>query len=350
MGVRKPEIGFVTEHCCIRVVKEAVVLRNLGYNVHLYSHAPNSTPYFSSVHTYDSPFQLENAVKLTRDKIDLWQVHNEPTWPVSVVRRMAGDSAKIVLDYHDSNYWYVSPEDCKRQKLEDASWFTEDVAVSVSDAFVAPSVSAQQELKTRTTKPVAFLPAACPKEFYMTADFPFIGGLVSQGGHSVVTTEAEEILAWRDYRELYSQLKGKKQVYAYSADFNQSLDSIVDKEYIAVGAKLGKLLYTKLLERMGSHTWNLVGGLTPTYVFNYSLPNKLFDAIAAGVPSVVMASVEPGKLVKEKNIGIVVSSAQELLDRWGEHVQARTNLMKYRYDYCMENYISSLTDLYEGII
>lgn len=347
----KPEIGFVTDHCCVRVVKEATVLRQLGYNVHLFSRTLSSVSSFSSVHYYSSPYQLEQALSLTKSSIGIWQYHNEPNWPVLLMRRVLGDSAKIIMDYHDSNYWRMDVSETKPQLLENASWYSENSAVELADAFVVPSTPCFEELRTRTNKPIAVLPPASPQTFYRYMEVPFMGGLVSQGGHAItalgIGTDGDH---WRDFRSLYNDLNGKKRVYAYCPSFTLDPSNPLDAAYAATGALLGKLTHDQLLDRLPSHTWNLVGNPNKSYVWNFALPNKFFDAAAAGTPSVVFNCTEAAKIVTDLNIGIVVNSADELIARWGEHVEKRANLWRVRHELCMEKYISSLTDLYEGLL
>ena len=348
----KPEIGFVTDHCCVRVVKEAVALKQLGYNVHLFSKTLTSVNNFASVHYFNSPYQLEQAIKLTKEHIDIWQVHNEPNWPPMVVRRVAGDAAKIVLDYHDSNHWRLEPgHEITKTLLEDISWFNESTCVKLADAFVVPSEPCATELKTRTTKPVVVTPSAANQMSFRYMEVPFMGGLASQGGHSISSTSSMPSGEhWRDFIELYSGLKGRRQVYAYCPSFTFDQNNPLDKAYSQTGARLGRLNYDELLDTLPRHTWNLCGNLSGLYLWkNFALPNKFFDAIAAGVPSMVLNCGEAAKIVEKYDIGIVVNSADEMVARWGEHEEKRANLFKYRHELCMEALITPQTELYKGL-
>lgn len=348
----KPEIAFISEHCCVRVVKEASVLKQLGYKVHLFSSHPNSISNFDTIHYWNSPYTLERLVELTKSVINIWQIHNEPTWMVSVVRNAAGDSAKVVLDYHDSNYWMMDPKETLAMLKSEASWFHEDIAVQVADAFIVPSLPCKDELSTRTSKPIAFVPCAAPLSEYRYNDVTFVGGLALQGGHAISGTPVRTPNGerWRDYIELYNSLKGKKQVYAYSPSFLTDPGDPVYRAYAATGAKLSGMNYDQLLNAIGSHEWNMVGNVHKAKVLDYSLPNKFFDSVAAGIPSIVMNYTEVAKIVKDMDIGIVVDSVDELLARWGEHKDKRVNLHRRRKELCMENFIQPQCDLYEELM
>jgi glycosyltransferase involved in cell wall biosynthesis len=124
--------------------------------------------------------------------------------------------------------------------------------------------------------------------------------------------------------------------------------------YKSLGVECSKRYYHELLDLMGEHTWNLVGNWwnkTPEgNVWNYALPNKLFDGIAAGVPPVVIGCPEAAELVLEHDIGIVIKHPKDLVKRWGENVEKRRNLLLYRDKYALENYMQELVKLYERIV
>jgi glycosyltransferase involved in cell wall biosynthesis len=42
--------------------------------------------------------------------------------------------------------------------------------------------------------------------------------------------------------------------------------------------------------------------------YHYSLPNKLFDYIAAGIPVIASALPETGKIIRDNGCGIIISS------------------------------------------
>lgn len=347
--MRKPEVAFVSEHCCIRVVKQASVLQKLGYNVHLIAHEPNSVGMFHQVHYYRDPVTLYRTVSSLTKVIDIWQVHNEPTWPVSMVRNAIGDSGKLLLDYHDSNYWRIDkddyPEDLK-SLLEDPSWYSEDVACQQVNGFVVPSEPCATEVATRSSKKSVVIPSACPESEFRYIESQFMGGLVSQGGHALPETQN----LWRSYSQLFTELKGKKRVYAYCPDFTYDPNNELDKHYIETGATLGKFPYDELVDTIGRHSWNLVGNLIKVPVWRYALPNKFFDAIAAGIPSVNFGCPEVAKIIDKYDIGMNVATTQELLDRWGEHKQKRSNLWRVRHELCIDKYIDRLTNFYEEVL
>src|SRR4030042_4797681 len=159
----KPKIAFVTWYNCTRVSKEATVLKQMGYDVTLITNNLKDNGLYSEVLFFGNETHLINAVKMIKDKIDIWQVHNEPSYMVNTIR-LADPKAKILLDYHDSNYWRMGH--IKTTNDEDVAWYEEDMAVGFADGFVVPSDACKIELENRTEQPIAVLPAANPLRWY----------------------------------------------------------------------------------------------------------------------------------------------------------------------------------------
>lgn len=351
----KPVVAFVSEHCCIRVVKEAIALKALGYSVRLIAGNPRSKQIFDTVSEYSDPHQLEEIVKSMAPAIDIWHIHNEPNWPASVVRCSVPVNAKVILDMHDSNYWRVPVDELSPIARCKMSWPREDMAVEDCGGFVVPSNACKAELEKRCgDKPVAVLPPAVPLGQYRYTETAITGGLVSQGGHALPDTKGLSGEHWRDYTALYAALKGKYPVYVYSPSFTYNPEDPMDKHYKSLGVMMGKFHYDELLDKLSSHFWNLVGNFHPNqgkmWVWDYAMPNKFFDAVAAGVPSVVFNCTEVKKVVEEYGIGIYVNSPEEFLAQVDDHQKYRSKLFKVRKELCLEKFIHSLTELYDEVL
>lgn len=346
--MRKPKIAFVAEANCLRVTKEAYTLRKLGYEVHLITNQIRNYDCYNSIAFYETSFQLRQAIKVYSKYIDIFHVHNEPDYPATVVREVV-PKAKIVHEMHDSNYWLLGKQTVSESE-EKVKWYDEEVAVLCADAFVVPSKACKDELKSRTDKPIAWIPPACPIDWYRTKMNGYNSGLVVQGGVSIYSRG--QLDHWRDYTMLLKALQGKCNIYIYSPCFDATAADPLFNHYEKLATKVGKYSYEGLLDQLGLHTWNLVGNYSPNkeiMVAKYSIHNKLFDAIAAGVPSIIFDVVECIKIVEQYGIGISVKTPDELMERWDEHIEKRKNLMLYRSKLSMENYISRLTKLYEAL-
>lgn len=345
------DIAFVTQANCIRVSKEAIALKNLYNNVkiHLITSRLYNNWLFDSISYYENPYQLKSILE-RMSGIDIFQVHNEPSYMANIIRNVH-PSAKIIMDMHDSYYWRVSEEDEKKSK-EEIRWFEEDAANSVCDSFIVVSPACHEELKKRIPdKPIAIIPSACPLRMYTYKQHSFRGGLVSQGGHVQPNEDVSD--HWRDYTELFTKIIPHHQVWIYSASVKYDPESPVEKHYLSIGCKLGSFNSQSVIDTVGCHTWNLVGNYHASNnarVWDFAWPNKMFDAMAAGTPSVCIGAKEAAKFIEDADIGIVVDTPEELLDRWNEHSDKRVNVMNVREKYSMETYIPRLMSLYKEVL
>jgi hypothetical protein len=341
------KIAFISQTCCLRVSKEAIALKNKGHNVYLITKSREVNPaIFDLVMQYSNINQLETAIKLLAKEVDVFHHHNEPNYHATLVRSLVPD-AKIVLDMHDSNYWRI-PEEVGGIKV---NWADEDVAVSCSDAIVFPSNNAMLDFKARIgdKKPLLVLPNTFPMSFMKFKPSDYRGGIVSQGGHALPTQHVED--HYRDYTKVYSEMVAKGiRVYAYSSSFSGGdMNNPYDKHYASLGVTLGSYAYDEMLSVLGGHTWNMVGNIGNHYIWKYSLPNKFFDACAAGLPSVNFSNPEVAEYIDKYDIGINVTTVDELVARWDEHLEKRKNVMLYRKELTLENFIPKLEKLYENI-
>lgn len=335
------KIGFITRHCCIRVLKEAAVLR---YDIHLFTNSlPAETSFFKTINYYENWQQLADEIRRNKD-IDIWHVHNEPSYPVTLIREML-PKAKIVLDCHDLNGWRVI-EGKTLWHDRRIPWYEEELALDCADALVVPSETAKQETKKYVDKQTIVIPPATPSAEFRVNMNNVYGGLVSQGGHTLPNNNLE---SWRDYTELYKRLKPKTKIIACSPSFNwEKGGNSILKHYENLGVECRRFAYVDLLNFITQCTWNLVGNLKGR-IWNITAANKFFDAVAAGTPSVVINCKEAEKLVEKYDCGIVIKEPEELFDRWEEHREKRKNLIMNRKHLCMEKFIPRLEKLYKKL-
>ena len=330
------KIVMVTKGCCIRVLKESWVLANNGYELHVVTNrSPQNTTMYRTVMTWSDIFALREALLHHGSQDTIFHIHNEPSWMVSVVRETLPD-ARIVFDVHDSNYW----------RYDEGLWFEEDLAARCANGFVFPSSSAMEMYPNKGDKPSIFIPSANPQSEYRMGPWDYCGGLVNQGGH--INPETCTIPNhWRDHTDLYKQLMPHKRVFAYSLNFKDHED--IRTWYEQRTTEAGWMSHGNLITAMGRHDWSLCGSLHNQKVRTVGLPNKFFDAMAAGVPVVNFHIKEVAKLVDKYDVGITVETVEELLDRWEEHHEKRYNVFLHRKEFAMEKFIPNLEQLYEKV-
>ena len=89
---------MITDHCCIRVLKEAIPLINKGYTVDLLS---RRMPLEWQMFRKFLPWSPHSIGKIVSDKqdIDIFHCHNQPTEYIKTV--IEATDKPVIADIHD---------------------------------------------------------------------------------------------------------------------------------------------------------------------------------------------------------------------------------------------------------
>lgn len=145
----------------------------------------------------------------------------------------------------------------------------------------------------------------------------------------------------------------------------------IDKNYkinlISLSDKLGvrnrimfcEVKYNEVLEYLSCANIEVYLVKPKTLSYKYSMPNKLFEAMAAGLPIVIDKEfVEMRKIVEKYKVGIAVDSDNEresakaiktLLENEDYYLSLKDNIKKTRNELCWENDSKKLISLYRAI-
>lgn len=122
---------------------------------------------------------------------------------------------------------------------------------------------------------------------------------------------------------------------------------------------IDKIPYTEMMQ----YTFNADLGFTldkntnPNYL--YSLPNKIFDYLKAGVPVIASDLVEIGKVIRQYQVGEIIKShspqdiancVRELLDDKTKYEQYRKNCSLAIEELNWENQIPILDEIYKDVL
>lgn len=349
---------MLARHCCVRVHKEAIPLINNGHEVHLI--AEQATRYsenYATVMLYHDQEQLYNAIRLHKDA-DVFHAHNEPSWFVTAVKD-CGINAPVILDMHDCNLIRRTPEEQEAEMEENPRAAVVSVDernnAQLADGLVYPCQPMKDAVEENFAPkgPGIVVPSMLPKSF-LRFDFDrWMGGLVYEGR---IDTDAE--LAnqpqWRSIFQYSNYLETARQAKALGIPFHvytARQNEKVRAEYSDLCVlHEPKNSMDKLVRSLARHDWGLVGNVNPHTEWKNALPNKLFEYMAGCTPVVAMHAEESAKLIEEYGVGIVVSSMQELADRWSEHRACRENVVKHRFQFTMETKTPELEALYARAI
>jgi hypothetical protein len=320
------------------------------HQVHLLAskHASFSETYETFGHWFHVG-NLEKLIKLHAKDTDVFHVHNEPNWFVTLIKETC--DVPVVLDVHDSFLARTTHEEAQIP-LEDGTMpirvtSEERNNFALADALVFPGESFRNMIleEYELTQPNIVLRSHVPRRLYRYTMQDWYGGLVYEGKVQLdVTDRLGRIFKYCDYREM-AEACFKEQIpfHLYGARDDKPFLDVYDKNAIVHQPEV----FDVLMRKLAAHDWGLVGNIFKTSEWDYAMPNKLFEYVAACVPVVAMNAKECEEYVVEKGIGIAVKSLGELKERWDEHKSIRNSLIKNRAKLSMEENIQPLKDLYE---
>jgi len=279
------------------------------------------------------PWHLENAVKILDSVVDVWHVHNEPDWPVWVIRNHS--KKPIIYDIHDL-----------RSQRNGKSEEQEDKAFEVANAYSCVSRKYQEIAikKGGPTKPSREILSCVPKGFYPTEKPKlYRGGLVYEGGLGELGTEEFPCRSWADvFKEI---LDLGIQVYAYTASpVHNPLN------YKGVILMCGTS-YAALIHELSMYEFGLVGSPKADPMFDGALPNKMFEYMAAGLPMICMNAPDASNFLEATGMGVTVKDVKEIPDamQYMRDHKYRARTWKNRWNWTMETQIGKVTKLYEEV-
>lgn len=353
--MEKLKIVFISGHSCVRCHKEGLPLMDLGHEVHLIARkqAGFSDFYKTFLH-YSDIGQCIESIKLHPDA-DIFHCHNEPSWFVSAVKEVFPDKP-VILDVHDTFLTRSTDEEdmeARKKGLPHVRVTTEErnnFQLADGLVFVSEAVRLATMNEFGLNQPNIVLPSFVPAHLYQYHTKEWMGGLVYEG--RVTLPEENDGLNLNTGAYYCDYIKCAEKARDVGIDFHLYAgreDEPFKKVYSDLAFTHPGYAYKDLLRQISRHDWGLVGNLIDSPQWNLTLPNKLFDCVASGVPVVCINAKESSRFVKQYGkIGITVSSMEELAERWSEHRECRNNALKERKQLTMEENIGALTNLYRG--
>ena len=334
--MKELNILFLSEHCCIRVIKEGLALLKAGVNIHFCQKRFQNVE-FRKIMPQASFWEMqEDLYEKIRgmEGFDLIHVHNEPSW-IATVAKQARPDIPVILDCHDLN----SARFGKHNEIEDA-------AIKTCDGFITPSYGYKQHIKKfyKCCKPVEVIYSMCNEDFYFDRQpnrVPSVPGVVYEGG---ITADDRHPHPYRDYRQLTNvllELGIPFHIYGANDTWNAT--------YQHLGAYMYPTLpYNEMLRSLSRYDWGFVGPGVPHRAFDWCMPNKLFEYLAAGIPVIVWKSDEAAEWVKERGVGVVIDDLNEIGVLADFHAGYKEKVRAMRFT--MENQIDKLINFYNQLL
>ncbi len=342
------KILSISEHLCTRVLKQGFALQKNDIDVFFMFHT-QSNPCFEPSLRYMTVFQdvdhFAHRVMSFKD-IDLIHVHNEPDWMGHVAKQCRPD-LPVVFDAHDLFSVRIN------NVLPDESKCFENC-----DAFVYPSVGYRnhcldlyKDFAIRD-KPNIVIYSMCNSEMVVDTPLTRINAAVYEGGLTVKESdpnipEDQKYCEYRDFNQVFRYLSDRGiPIVVFSAN----MDGV--KTHGESGAMvLPHVNYFQLLPHLSRFDWGLVGSpIENNLQWDYAMPHKLFEYLAAGIPVITWQAAEIADFVRQHNVGVVLDSWKEIPDIYDQHEQYRENVSVVRPEFTMEREIEKLIAMYAELL
>jgi hypothetical protein len=257
----------------------------------------------------------------------LLMVNNEPNWPMLAFAE-ASAGRPVVLDVADIQSQrgdgYIDPYEA------------EAFALARAYLFVTPD---QREYAVEHHLADPAKPFAIVSNYVLAAEMidgtplPHVGGMVYQGGLNMRSVQG----GWRDLSSLADALGGELHLYGDVVDY---------------GVHHGtETVYPLLIQRLAQHDWGFVGSPVPSLAWEKTLPNKIYEYFAAGIPVVVMNAplCEP---FCSAGMGVYCDSVEEAAEvvRGTNPEPYRAAVAEQRGRFTMENHIAPVAELFDTLI
>lgn len=278
------------------------------------------------------PWQFENAVKTIEPIIDVWHVHNEPDWPVWVIRKHS--EKPIIYDLHDLK----SIRNGEVDEHEEKAFKACNGVSAVSRRYCEIAI------KNDPLKPVREVLSCVPEGFFPKDRVkPFRGGIVYEGGLGLKGKVDE--FPCRTWGDVMDEITGLGiQTWAYTA--NPTVRCLGNT------IVMGPVNYARLVEELTMYEFGLVGSPEPDKMFDGALPNKLFEYMAAGIPMICMNAPDAGGFLEATGMGVVVKSVKDIpqaMEKMRDE-RYRRCVWEKRHNWNMESQIHKVNWLYEQVM
>ena len=298
------KILFAARHTCIRAIKIGIALADAGHDVgwiHGMMRAdllPEIGPnYFAT----DYSDFAEKVAKLAPE-YDIVHAHTQPTEPVAIAKHAAGDTP-VIYDVHDLERTlsgHFSDAEKAAFALCDGAMF-----VSYETANIVRS-----EIPRVNDIPVMVLYSKVPRRLVpSTAEPPWLDGMVFQGMLSDVFNQQLPEMAG-----VFRKFEIPFYVYTSTNANQRILDQMAANGAVASR----QLSYRALIRVLGRHTAAYVGTPDPdTLRFKTAMPNKLFDALAAGIPVIAHNAPAVMSYLEAFGCGSTIQDLGEIKEHYG---------------------------------
>ncbi len=358
-------IIFFQNQFCTRALKQAIALKPIVDRlVGITSSSKTTSNSLQNIarnifnNIYNNVVTVDDLTEIVKfEKPDIIHCHNYPdTQAYIAINANLQNKYKVVHDIHDhGTYQYKVLSD--QQKRE------ESYCEKYADAFIFVSNLAQQHLShDRTLSNPSIVIHSMPNKSSFPKILPEIKNdkLVYQGGmHSMEGHHRNYIKIFKEITDnnfsldiFSSTIKKNKLKFPFS--FRNSEQKKIFYDYKNINNKFIQVFKSVPINSLYNKLTNYNAGISILNSNNnpyqqLTLPNKIFEYTMCGLPSIVDNKCRAiMEYVKMNKIGIIVENWSKF--DYTKLLDSKQYIMKNRYNFCMENEVNKLVNLYKLLL
>ena len=312
---------------CVRASKITAALRALGHpHSAIALKAPPQLPevyHLLDVNRWQSADEMGR--RIAEHPARVVHFHNEPHWPLPVAAANA-NGRPVIFNVHD----------VARARRGEASDQWEDQAYRDADAFIFVSEE-QREYALEVglevgDRPYITVPCYALRETFVTdSPYPRVGGVVYAGGCHPRSGGRY----WRDLSPISDALGGE--LHLFPGQVKKPGYGILHQP---------EWDYRRLIHRLSAFDWAFAGVPHAHHGYEHAIPNKPFDAFAAGIPVIAM-NVPLLRPILERGLGIYCESYAEVREAARtDPTPFKARVLELRDEYTMDRLAPEIIRLY----
>lgn len=340
-------IAVVSYHCCIRCTQSSLAAQKFGHEVHLVVSREAEHRQFNDRYASESVYWTRSQLLKSIDNIepDLIHIHDRPHQVAAdVIRAKLG--VPVVVDVHDQDSLLDLP---MGPPLNEAVALQRAAGL----VFVSEPYREWAEEWLGPLPPSVVVPSMVCEDIMPTCDQrkPRLGGACWEGG--LYVHSPGDPRRYIDQREIVKGFTANGVaccLHSAPEGFPDNVGPYTD----AGGTVFQPMAYTPLLRLMTQYDFGWYGQAadSDSEQIHRTLPNKLFDYVAAGLPVVVVNAREAARYVEENGLGIAISSPEQIRMHVDDLREMRKSdvIWQKRMDFTRERAITPLLDLYDRLV
>jgi len=353
---------------CIRVQKQAYALLNAGHSLYFITDPGKLPPelegrasgviYYRYKTHWWTRLKYRNFIKQFLPNIDIIHCHNEPNTHVLDAVKSADGKVPVIYDIHD----FTSQRKGKPDRSERLCFESVNGIVHSTPAFQTEGrkrYPAHQALETIIYSAPSRLQLEGISRLFRSAPARELH-LVYQGGLIDKNSNNAHLFWYRNYTRIFREILSEDlhlHVYCANGEVPQGYHQL-QKEFPGLLHLNNRVPYTKMVSELSQYDWGLLGfnfedlvSASTRDFLNAVIPNKLFDYLHAGIPSIIFNADTAGDLVRQHQIGLIKRPDENwrtVITR-GQPVRD-TDFQEKAREFTMESQIPKLVNFYREVI